>query len=176
MNVSKRQQLLTILAVTVIALWAGDKLVVSPLTKSWKARAGRIAELRKSVNQGLQLLEREETIRTRWESFRTNTLPAKASLAQSQVLKDFDRWSQDSGISITSIKPQWKDADDYLTLECHVDAFGSLATLAKFLYNVEKDPLGLKVEAVEITTRSNDGQQLALALQVSGLLLTEAEQ
>lgn len=176
MTGSKRQQLLTILAAAAIAFWAGDKLIVSRLTKSWKARAGRIAELRKSVNQGLQLLERQETIRTRWESFRTNTLPTKASVAQSKVLKDFDRWSQESGISIASIKPQWKEADDYLTLECHVDAFGTLPTLAKFLYNVEKDPLALKVEAVEITTRSNDGQQLALALQVSGLLLPEAEQ
>ena len=104
---------------------------------------------------------------------RTNTLPAESSVAENQVLRAFDRWSQDSRISITSIKPQWKhNADDYVTLECRVDAYGSLATLTRFLYDVEKDPLALRVEAVEITSRDNDGQQLSLALQVSGLSLT----
>ena len=92
------------------------------------------------------------------------------------MLKSFDRWSQDSRISITSIKPQWKgNTDDYVTLECRVDAYGSLSTLARFLYDIEKDPLALKVDSVEITSRTDDGQQLALGLQVSGLLLGQQE-
>jgi len=63
-----------------------------------------------------------------------------------------------------------------MTLECRVDAFGNLSALTRFLYDVEKDPLALKVDALEITTRDNDGQQLSLALQVSGLLLTPSTQ
>jgi hypothetical protein len=41
---------------------------------------------------------------------------------------------------------------------------------------VEKDPLALKVETIEITSRDDNGQQLALALQVSGLLLNQPTQ
>jgi Tfp pilus assembly protein PilO len=176
-NINNRQQLLAILAGAAVALWAGDKLVFSPLTQSWKERATRITELRKSVTQGAQLLEREQSIRRRWESMRTNTLPNQVSVAYSQMFKAFDRWSQDSQISITSIKPQEKqNADDYMTVEFRVDAFGSLATLTRFLYNVEKDPLAVKVEAVEISSRDNEGQQLTLGLQVSGLLLNQPEQ
>ena len=88
------------------------------------------------------------------------------------MLRSFDRWSDASRVSITSVKPQWKhDADDYVTLECRVDAAGSMATVARFLYEIEKDPLALRVEAVEISARDNDGQQLTLGLQLSGLLL-----
>jgi len=173
MNINKRQQLLAILAIGVVAIWAGDKLLFTPLAKLWKQRVVQIADLRKSVNQGAQLLDRKNGIHSRWDLMRTNTLPTENSVAENQVLRAFDRWSQDSRISITSIKPQWKhNADDYVTLECRVDAFGSLPTLTRFLYDVEKDPLALKVEAVEITSRDNDGQQLSLALQVSGLSLT----
>src|SRR6185295_5661805 len=132
-------QLLAILAGAAVALWMGDKLIFSPLTQSWKERAARIIELRKSVTQGAQLLEREQSIRQRWENMRTNTLPNHVSVAESQVFKAFDRWSQDSQISITSIKPQAKqNADDYMTVEFRVDAFGNLSTLTRFLYNVEK--------------------------------------
>ena len=63
-----------------------------------------------------------------------------------------------------------------MTLECRADAAGSLPALTRFLYEAEKDPLALKVEAVEITARDNDGQQLSLALQVSGLLLNPPPQ
>src|SRR5262249_49455941 len=114
----------------------------------------------------------ETQIRERWESMRTNTLPENTSEAENEVLRAFDRWSEDSRISISSIKPQWKRAgDDYLTVEYRADALGSMQALARLLYNVEKDPLALKVESVEITSRDDRGQQLSLALQVSGLLL-----
>ena len=176
MNVNNRQQLLTIAAIVAVALWAGDKLILKPLTRSWNERAARIVVLRKSVSQGAQLVEREQSIRSRWESMRTNALPSEVSVAENQVLKAFDRWSQDSRISVTSIKPQAKrDADDYLTLECRVDGFGNLSAITRFLYNVEKDPLALRVESVEISSRDNDGQQLTLGLQVSGLILSQAE-
>ena len=103
---------------------------------------------------------------------RTNTLSSNVSVAENEVLRAFERWSQESRISITSIKPQpRRDADDYMTLEFRADAFGSLEALTRFLYDVEKDPLALKIEAVEISTRDNEGQQLSLALQVSGLIL-----
>jgi len=177
MNISNRQQLLAIVAIAAIALWIGDKVIFSPLTALWKDRVKQIGDLRKSVNQGSLLVERERSIRSRWESMRTNTLPSDTSAAENLVLKAFDRWSQESRISITSIKPQWKhNADEYITLECRVDAFGNLSTVTRFLYDVEKDPLALKVEAVEITTRDNDAQQLSLALQVSGLLLNSQPQ
>ncbi len=103
-------------------------------------------------------------------------LPNNNSLAEQQVLKAFDSWSQDARISVNSITPQWKrDSDDYQTIECRVDASGSAGTLAKFLFNLEKDPMALKIESVQITARDKDGQNLSLGLQISGLVLNQAE-
>ena len=97
--------------------------------------------------------------------------------AENEVLKAFDRWSQESRISVSSIKPQWKrTSDDFMTLECRADAFGSVSAITRFLYEVEKDPLALKVEAVEISARDNTGQQLSLGVQLSGLMLNPPPQ
>src|SRR5262245_16010706 len=101
LDLQNRQQVLLAVALAVVALWAGEKLLLTPLAKSWSARRAHIADLRKSISQGEQLLTRDETIRTRWAVMQTNTLPQEASLAESQVLKAFDRWSQDSRISVT---------------------------------------------------------------------------
>lgn len=177
MPIKNRQQLLVLAAAVGVGLLVGDKLILTPLTASWKERSMRITELTKSVNQGSLIVDREENIRSRWNQMRTNTLPASVSAAENEILQGFERWSQASRISISSIKPQWKrGGDDFMTLECRADAFGSIQALTRFLYDLERDPLALKVEAVEITTRDSDGQQLTLGLQVSGLQLNaEAE-
>jgi hypothetical protein len=172
MKIGNRQQLLGIFAIVAVVLLAGDRLVYEPLAKAWKERTAQVVALKKSVAQGSLLLERERSIRSRWDLMRTNTLSDELSVAENQVLYAFDRWSQDSRIGITSVKPQWKrTAEDYATLECRVDAFGTLPALTRFLYEIERDSLGLKVDAVEITARDDRGEQLTMGLQVSGLQL-----
>jgi hypothetical protein len=165
-----------VVAGVAVALLLGDSLVLTPLVKSWNARTKKIAELRKKVTDGEGLLRREAGLETRWVEMRTNTLPANPSLAEQQLLGAFDKWSQDSRISVNSITPQWKrDNDNYITLECRVDAAGTVGTLGRFLYNLEKDPMALKIGTVEISARDKDGQNLSLGLQVSGLVLNELE-
>ncbi len=172
MRIENRQQFLVLAAAGAVALLAADRLVVTPLTKLWKARSAAMAELRKQVEEGASLVQREVIIRSRWEQMRDNALPSNPSLAEQQVLRAFDSWAQRSRVSITSIMPQWKqDADEYKTLECRVDAAGDLESLSQFLYNVERDPMALKIESVELTARDNNGRQLTLAMQISGLVL-----
>jgi len=57
-----------------------------------------------------------------------------------------------------------------------VDASGTLWMLSRFIYDIEKDPMGLKLESVDLSSRDNTGQQITLALQVSGLVLTSQEE
>ncbi len=160
-----------------MALFAADKLLLNPLSAVWKQRATRVAELRSQAARGSNMVKREQALRGTWERMRTNTLPNNPSLAEQQVLKAFDRWAQESRVSVTSISPQWKhESDDFITLQCRVEASGNLQTVSRFLYDIEKGPMALKLESVEISSRDIDGQQLALGLQVSGLVLTPQEQ
>jgi hypothetical protein len=171
-DLKNRQHLLGLLAAVVIALFLGDKLIVSPLIRSWKARSERIVELKQDVTQGNALLVRAASLQGRWDSMRTNTLPADPSVAESQVQRALERWSQGSGASVTSFRTQWKrSADDYVLIECRLDAAGTLNSLGRFLYEIEADPLGIKVDRADLSTRDNDGQQLNLALTISGLQL-----
>lgn len=172
MNLNKRQQILAILAIAAVALFAADKLVFTPLTNSWKVRSARIAKLKEEVRDGTETLKREAVVREQWDRMRTNTLSSAKPEGESQMLKAFERWSKAGGVSVSSIRPQWKEAEeDYKTLECRADVGGSLSAIEHFLYQIERDPLGVKVDSLELTARNNEGSQLALVIQVSGLLL-----
>ena len=172
MNIQNRQQLLGVLAIAIVALWAGDKLVLTPLWNSWKGRADKITKLRTDYQTGSRRLAWEASIQADWNRMRTNTLTGDLAAGETQMLKAFERWSRDSGVTISSVRPQRKpNAEEYSTIECTVDASGNLGTLTRFLYEIERDPLGLKVDLVRLNSRDGTGQQLELALQVSGLLL-----
>ena len=167
-----RQHLLLLIAAVMICLFLGDKLVRAPLWNAWKNRSARLADLKTKVQNGEMLLQRGDSLQSRWDEMRTNSLPSEAALAESQVLRAFDRWSQASGVSVSSIRPQWKRAgDDYMTLECRADLAGNLASVTRLLYEVERDPLGVKVDSADLVTRDTDGAQITLGLQVSGLQL-----
>ena len=175
MQIKNRQQMLIIVAGAAIGLLMADSLILSPLIASWKARSTKITALRKQVGDGEKLLKRADALTSRWSNMQTNALPNNNSEAEQKVLGSFDKWSQDARISVNSITPQWKrDSEDYTTLECRVDASGSVGTLAKFLFNVERDAMALKIESVEITSRDKDGQNLSLGLQISGLMLNRS--
>ena len=170
-----REQLLAFVAITAVVLLVGDSFVLKPLTASWKARNARIADLEKNVTEGTKKLERDRAVRDKWNSMRANALTNDVSAAESQALRAFERWGRDAGVTVSGLKPAWKrsnDREEHQTLECRADATGSLSSLARFLYQVEKDPMAMKVDVVDLTTRDTEGRNLTLSLQLSGLVLT----
>jgi Tfp pilus assembly protein PilO len=162
------------LTIAVVALWlCAAEFSSAAGGKWWKTRKRKTSSSCGHVKHGQSLILNERGIRSHWDEMRTNALPANTSLAEQQLLRSFDGWSQESGATVTGIMPQWKnDTTNYLTLNCRVEATGDLGTLSRFVYDIEKGPLGLKLDSVEFSTHDNFGQQLTLGLQVSGLALT----
>ena len=172
MKIDNRQKLLTIAAFCAVVVLAGERLAYTPLKKLWTERANRIADLRQRLTQGELRLEGEKSARTQWAGWRKQSLPEDHSLAENQVLKAVDRWVRASAISFTSIKPMWRQsAEDYTTLECHATAMGDMQAVTRFLYELEQDPLPLRVEDLEVTSRDPQGQQLSLGIRFTALLL-----
>jgi len=167
-----RQKVLIILSVTVVALFAADQLIRAPLFSAWQARASRVAALRNQVARGKMLLQRERGIRNHWDEMQRKSLTNNLSAAEQQLFRAIDSWAQDTGVIINAITPQWKrDSDDYITYECRVDTTGDIGRLSQFIYRAEREPLALRIEAVELGARDKEGKQLSLGLQLNALVL-----
>ena len=172
MQIKNRQQLLVVIALSVVALFALDRIVLTPLTSAWQSRSKNITDLRNRLANGNNLIHRELGLRNHWAEMQTNALPANRSLAEQRVLDAFNRWAQESRLNVTSVSPQWHDQEDYSTLQCRVEATGSLDRVTQFLHKLEKDPMALRLETIELSSRDAEGLQISLALQVSGLVLS----
>jgi hypothetical protein len=177
MNPQDRQKVLVAAAAAIVGLYFLDAVVFSPLGKVWKARGEENVKLESSIRQGKSLLEREAGINRKWSEMKANSLPAETSEAEQQILGAIEKWSGSAGIRVTSLKPQWKrgDRDDHTVFECRVDASGSMSALAKFLYEIEVSPAAVRVQSLGLTARDNNGEQMSLALVISGLRFGRGE-
>jgi hypothetical protein len=169
---------LVLVAAICVGVFAGDKLLLSPMIELWKDRSEQIAELKTQISSGLDLVDREERIKQRWEDMKERALPTDVSVAEKQVLQSLDDWTRKSRLGKVSLKPNWIEDEDepVRRFECRVtNAEGDMAALARFLYELECNPLALHVEEVEITSGNDGVRNLNLDVRFSGLVFTGEE-
>ncbi len=174
---SNRQRLLIILVGSALLLLILDSLAFTPLTKAWQTRGTEIARLKKSVTEGRSVIERAARTHAQWKEMQEGALSADPATAEQDLITNFDKWGRAGNVELGSIKPQWKRGatNRYSLLECRVDATGTLASLTRFLYEVEKSSLALRLDSIELIGRDDNGHKLSLGLLVSGLRLTPLE-
>lgn len=176
-KISQRQRLLFLVAGVGILLLILDRIAFTPLVTLWRAHTAEITRLESSVVNGASLIDRAQSLQQTWADMQARALPKDPSQAEQDLISALDRCRRTSGIELGSIKPQWKrgTTDRSSHLECRVDATGSLATLGRFIYEVEKSTLALRLDSLALSTRDETGQKIALELVVSGLRLTPLE-
>ncbi len=177
MAAQNRERLLVIGALAAVGILAGDQLILGPLSNLWSERSARITTLSQSIERGQTLLDRETTITRRWSEMQRDALEKDASKAEDAVLKAANQWSNDSGITFTSFKPQWIEYDDsYQTYDCRASATGDLESIARFVFDLETASLAIRAEEIEVTSRDDSGDNLNLAIRFSGLQFKQSEQ
>jgi hypothetical protein len=172
METKNREKMLAVAAGAALTLLLLNYLVVSPLIEGWQSRTKQIKDLKDRIANGAMLIRRQDIVEDRWDYMRTNALVSNPTAAERQLFTAFDHWVKQSGATEGSFRPQLQETDDnYSTIECRADVSGDMQTLLHFLYNMEKDPLGVKIESFELASHDDNGRQLSLGLNLSGLVL-----
>jgi len=176
MDANNRERTLIIAAILCITLLFGDRLILSPLIKSWHARSERIAELKQNLDKGQMLIDRQEALEARWQDMMNRSLTKSTSTAESGILNSVNRWAEESNLHVTSLKPRWLNGEMADKLEFRLAANGDAKSIARFLYELEVDTLAVSIEDLEITSRDLRGSELALSLRFTGITLKDTVQ
>jgi hypothetical protein len=174
MKVENRQQLLIVLTAIAVALFIGNTVIFEPLAKWWSSRSDQVRAYKVKVQDGKAMIQREAIITNRWNGMRANALTNNPSAAAQQVINALDNWATSSGAEVNSILPQWnKDSTNYMTYNCHVQASGTLGALSQFIYQIEKGPMAMKINTMELSAHDEFGRNFQLDLQISSLALLQ---
>lgn len=171
MKIDNRQQFLVILTVAALGLLLANSVIITPLGHFWTNRANRIKSLNDKIKEGNALIAQEKELSGRWADITNHVLPDNPSLAEQTMVGEIVSWSQNTGVDLPSVAPQVKnDSTNYMTINCRVEANGTMSQLSRFLYEIEQRK-AYKLDSVELSAHDSTGQQLTLGLQVNGLAL-----
>ncbi len=172
-----RQRLLLIACGLLVGLLIVDRLLFGPALAHWRARSSEIAALESKLQIGRGVIASRERTEAAWQRLREGALPRDPSAAEQRLLSSLEAWARAEGVELTGLRPRWRktNATDASLLECRLDATGSFPAVVRLLGTLEKSPLALRVESIELTSRDDAGQRLSLALSVTGLRFSPLE-
>jgi Tfp pilus assembly protein PilO len=172
MGLSQRERIVLTTIIVVGALVA-DKLLLTPLSNAWGEIKGGRQQSATQVAQARTLLTQTQQKEQKYKAALDN-LGTEAE-AESRVAKALDRWSEDAGLTVTSVKPDRAAGDKGLKEIVFVVAGkGSLEGVAQFLYQVETSDLAVKIKHMQLGSTSESGQAMSMELRLSTLYVAAA--
>jgi Tfp pilus assembly protein PilO len=176
MRNNSREKVLIIAALCLFGFFALDYFLIEPLISGWKERSKRIAQLKQSLTLGESLTMRADSIEDRWKEMQSRGLPPDRAETENKLLTSVGQWAQQGNLRITALKPRWlEDEEIGDRLEMRISGSGDLRAVTRFLYELEHDPMAVRLEEIEIQARDAKGTELDVDARVTGLVLPEAK-
>jgi hypothetical protein len=175
-NLPDRQRWLVIGAGAVVALFLLDKVLLTPLSNWWQDSTKEISRLQTAVTDGRNAIARANRTEKEWADMQANALPKNPGQAEQEIISALDRWATTNRLD-AAYSGKWTQGktDKYSLWECRIEAAGNLSALSHFLFEIERSPLALRVQSVEISSRDDTGSKLTMGLVVSGLRFAPLE-
>jgi len=170
---SKRERTAAIVAITAISALVLDRFLLTPLLDSRTLVHDQLRLLRNNELAPAQtLLDNNDRMTPRWNERVAAGIKSDASAAESQVLNDVQRWAQDSGLTLSSLKPDRPEQEkQFQKITIRATGSTSMQSIARFLNRIQTSPKPLRISDIQITSHKEGTDDLALHVGVSTLYL-----
>ena len=167
---TKREK--TILAATIAALCllVLDFYVLTPLLKERADVQADKAQLVAKMDQARILLKRRRLLGPKWNGMLAGGMKNDPAEAESQLLRSLRDWSAEVGVRLSSLRPE--RSTEKLTLPeitVHAAGTGSMDAVSRLLWRIETARIPVKVRMLQLGSRKDGTDYLALHLRLSTL-------
>ena len=167
----------TIIAVTIAAvcLLVLDWYVLTPVLDGRQAVRAERDRLVAKMAQDRALLKRRELLGPKWDMV-SGGIRRDPAEAESQVLRSIRSWSTDTGVRLSSLRPERSTEKTELPeITVHVAGTGSMMAVSRLLWRIETAKIPIKIKMLQLGSRKDGTDDLSLHLRVSTLYLPPDE-
>lgn len=165
---SSREKTIGILSAAVILLLVIDRVALEPLL-------GRRAELQSEVEQLSERLAKADRLfnqrrkaSARWAQMGGGNLRQDVSEAEGLLLNSTRDWAQDAGLSLQSLRPDRVELKGgFQLISIRATATGGMGSISRFLDKLDNSTFPVRLSEVQITTRKEGTDDLAVSLGMS---------
>jgi Tfp pilus assembly protein PilO len=157
MHISKREKTmfysggLTVLGIIVYAM------AIVPLWDYWQGLNRNITAKEVNLLKNLKILNQKDIINNTYAKY-SESIKMKGSSEEETavILKEVENIARSTNVYIASIQPQRvQDMDFYKEYYVALDAEGDMASLTKFIYDLQNSKQILKVKQLQLTPKSD---------------------
>jgi len=169
---SKRERYIVAATIIAVSLFVLDRCIVTPFLARRRqielARQDLLREMQDAINQFV----RRKQMAQEWKDMLASGLKSDASEAESQVLHAVRDWSEECGLSLSSVKPERIAREgDLQEIMFQTAGRGSMRSVAQFLWRLETAALPLRVKELQLGSRKDGAGDLSLQLRIATLYL-----
>lgn len=167
---SKRERYIAIATAASVGLLVFDWYVLTPLMDYSGSLTQQKQQLVSELSAAARLMHTRTTLGRRWRTVRTTTVKHSQSEAEGQLLNAQRSWSQAAGLVLDAIKPERNEKlHDMQEVAFATTGSGTMRAATAFLYRLETAPIPLRIRELQLTSRTEGGDDLTLAVRVSTL-------
>ena len=173
---SKREKYVAIGLAAALVLLILDYFVYTPLLTWGQDLSDQEIKTRQAENDQDNLFLRQRNLSKVWADINAGGLKSDLSEAQSQMDQALSEWAQDSGVSLQSVRPEQRpiEKNGFYPINYQATGTGTMAAMSKLIYRIESARLPLRIEDVQLTSRSEGVDSLQLQLKFSTLAIAPA--
>lgn len=175
MILSRREQYVALAAAITVAILLLDWYVLTPILDRREQLQTERQKLVAELNEAQALFRRQRLLGRKWRAMLDAGMPTGLAQAESQVLHALRDWSQESRLTLSSMKPgKVVESGELVELSFQASGTGSMSAVAKFLWHIETASLPLRVQQLQLGARKEGADDLSLQLTLSSLSLAAA--
>ena len=172
MVISKREKIILTVAIIAIGILIADRYIITP---AFAIRAQTKADKQMLLGEmatAQSLFKRKKLLQRKWQQLVAGGLTDNASKTESKLLHAIGDWSQEYGLTISSVKPERVNGKgDFRELSLIIAATGDISKIGLFLWQIENTDLPMKIKDIQLSSRDEDATEMSLQLKLSAIYL-----
>jgi hypothetical protein len=167
---TKREKVIIAATIAALCLLVLGLYVLTPLLEQRAAVQADKDQLVAKMDQARILLRRRRLLGPKWNGMLAGGMKPDPAEAESQLLRSIRDWSAEVGVMLSSLRPE--RSTEKLALPeiiVHAAGSGSMDAVSRLLWRIETARIPVKVRMLQLGSRKDGTDDLALHLRVSTL-------
>jgi|WetSurMetagenome_2_1015567.scaffolds.fasta_scaffold55801_3 Tfp pilus assembly protein PilO len=174
MVLSKRERQIAIITIIILMIFVFDRFILTPVMDARDRIQSEKTELTREMAKASELFKQKNRVNKKYNEMISGGLNSDASITESEVLNAIRAWSQDCGLTLSSVKPEReKGGEEMKEIIFNLACSGDMTAMSRFLWSIEKSALPVKITEFQLGSSSDDGREISLQLKLSALYLAE---
>jgi hypothetical protein len=172
MILSRRERVIGGVVLAAVGLLIADWYVLTPIENYRERLGAERAEAVWELERAARLFRDRRENTQAWNLMQARGLHDDAAAAESRLLHIVREWAQESGLTLTSVKPHRETRDPrFHRVTLHATGTGNMRSVSQFLWRLEQSSVPVSVGELQLSSRRDGQDDLMIQIRISTVFL-----